>query len=478
MKNIYKYFLDEDNFLGLFFVLSFVFYMMTYLSVGSVFPNAIPVHHDDYSNYARTLAISDLSLIRPLSTLIIQILSDIHPELLIYAVRFLTIAYVFFIFYLLSEVFKIKLNLVSQVIISIIIFSTPILVEYSRYTGMITHLISGNLALLSIILLHKSITTRKLFLVVLSSVLMFLSIISKEDFILFYLVAVFYIIFTNNSEEIIDWRIKSIILIGIVFIFSAIIFSKTAVSSSFLGTTDSSSTYYLNVLPSSIIDTIVKYLSGANHPSLEKHGQFVILIFLFSLFFNIFYLREKNINGFFIILFSILIILPYSVLPNHINAYYELLWLPFIYISFFISLGKFLKDISFNKFLYIVIVFITFLIFLALLIVDYQPRKSIANWYDTISLSNKNNIKMLIENRDVINKQEKVCILGADSFSPWFMHNGNYLNNVLKIDSLWFIVPLSEEIKEGFLLSEQMNDKIKIVESCPENILKIDMRHK
>lgn len=474
MKNIYKYLFNENNNISLFILLGIIFYIMTYISVGGFVPNAIPVHHDDYSNYARILSITDLSLVRPLSTFIIQVLSNIHPEVLIYGIRILTVSYVFLIFYLISEIFEIRINFIYKLIICIAIFSTPISIEYSRYTGMITHLISGNLAFLAIILLSRSLRVSKMYLLILSSVFMFLSVISKEDFILFYLGFILYFFIKNYSKKVINFKVTLIILVGIIFIFGVILFSKLAISSSFLGTIDKSSTYYLSIIPSSIIETIVKYLSGANHPSMLVHGQFVLLIFIFALFVNLYFIRD-NASGFFITFISVLIILPYSVLPNHINAYYEILWIPFIYIGFFIAIKNIFNIVS-SKLISISVCLISAFIFLGLLFVDFQPRKSIGNWYDTISKVNKNNIEKLLANKDVINTEKQVCILGADSFSPWFMHNGNYLKNVLGINSQWFVVPLNLEFKQGFLLSEQMSANIKIVDICPENIFKLDLK--
>gem|GEM_PF-5752252 len=49
-------------------MISAVFYLMAYYSVSDYLPNAIPVHHDDYTNYSSAADGLAWSWIRPLST--------------------------------------------------------------------------------------------------------------------------------------------------------------------------------------------------------------------------------------------------------------------------------------------------------------------------------------------------------------------------------------------------------------------------
>ena len=140
-KNSIRSFINENklnNWLNWYIVFFFIFYISAYLSVTNTLPSSTPVHHDDYSNYARTLNFEDFSFIRPVSTFVIQLLSAIDPSFLIWSVRFLTVLYVLQIFYISEKIFDLKLNPVVKILTSILIFSSPIIVEYARYTGMIT----------------------------------------------------------------------------------------------------------------------------------------------------------------------------------------------------------------------------------------------------------------------------------------------------------------------------------------------------
>lgn len=474
MKTIYlQYFINKSKsyyWLNWYIVFFFIFYICAYTSVTNILPSSIPVHHDDYSNYARTLNFEDFSFIRPVSTFIIQLLSEIDPSFLIWSIRFLTVLYVLQIFYVSENIFNLKSTPIIKILTAVFIFSSPIIVEYVRYTGMVTHLISGNLALFAGIILYLSIMQNNLKILIFSILTMILSVLAKEDYILWYILLSAYILFFKKLEF--NKKYLFILLSGILFLLFLIIASKIFASSSFLGISDATSTYYVNTTPISIVNTIWSYLGGAHHPSMYMHGWVIIASFLVALVLGIAFIKQNQARTLTLVLFSVSVLAPYSVLPNHINAYYEMIWLPFIYLSFVSALFDLNNKLSFK---------IVIPILLALVIVtsflDFSGRKSIANWYDTVSASNQKVLEALQSSKDEINAKKIVCIDGADSFSPWFMHNGNYLKNVLGVDSRWFVVPFNHESKQGFLISEQTSNNIKIVDSCPEDILKLDLRN-
>lgn len=331
IKNGIRSFINEsklNNWLNWYIVFFFIFYISAYLSVTNTLPSSIPVHHDDYSNYARALNLEDFSFIRPVSTFIIQLLSAIDPSFLIWSIRFLTVLYVLQIFYISEKIFDLKLSPIVKTLTAILIFSSPIIVEYARYTGMITHLISGNLALFAGIILYFSIIQNNLKMLMFSILIMMLSVLAKEDYILWYILLSAYMHSFKKVEF--NKKYSFILVSGILFLSFLIIASKIFASSSFLGISDVSSTYYINTTPISIISTIWSYLGGANHPSMYMHGRVIIASFLVALVLGIAFVKHNQARTFTLVLFAISVLAPYSVLPNHVNAYYEMIWLPFI----------------------------------------------------------------------------------------------------------------------------------------------------
>lgn len=467
-KNYLQSFINENKlnyWLNWYIVFFFIFYVCAYLSVTNMPPSSIPVHHDDYNNYAKTLNFEDFSFIRPVSTFVIQLLSSIDPLLLIWSIRFLTVLYVFQIFYISEKFFDLKLNSAVKILTTILIFSSPIIVEYARYTGMITHLTSGNLAVFAGIILYFSIVQNSCKILVFSILMMALSVLAKEDYILWYILLSMYMLFFKKIE--LSKRYLFILILGILFLSFLIIASKIFVSSSFLGVPDASSTYYVNVMPSSILGTMCSYLGGANHPSMYMHGQVIIISFLVALVLGIAFIKHNQGRTFALVLFAVSVLVPYSVLPNHVNAYYEMIWLPFIYLG----LTSALLDLS-NKLTVKIKIVIPILLVLVIVAsyLDFFGRKSIASWYDTISASNQKVLDALQSSKSEINIKKIVCIDGADSFSPWYMHNGGYLENVMDIKSKWVIIPKTSDLIGGFKMAEQMSKNIQVAEKCDTNM--------
>ncbi|MFX8516243.1 hypothetical protein ABTM14_20060, partial [Acinetobacter baumannii] len=80
-------------------------------------------------------------------TFIIHLLGNFEPIWLISTVRLLSILFVFLVWTLLYSLAQPKNVYLSLMLFGITTFSTPVIVEYARYTGMITHLLSGCLGI-------------------------------------------------------------------------------------------------------------------------------------------------------------------------------------------------------------------------------------------------------------------------------------------------------------------------------------------
>ena len=133
---------------------------------------------------------------------------------------------------------------------------------------------------------------------------------------------------------------------------------------------------------------------------------------------------------------------PYSILPNHVNPYYELIWLPMLIASGYVGITELMDEAStsYPKLRAIGSVVVLMLVVGMFVAIDYPGRKSIAAWYDGIAASNDKTIKLLRSKKDEINKLGNVSIVGTNSFSPWFMHGGGYLQNVLGLHARWYII--------------------------------------
>ncbi|WP_424193889.1 hypothetical protein ACMYR3_01645 [Ampullimonas aquatilis] len=389
---------------------------------------------------------------RPLSTFIIHLLGNFEPIWLISTVRLLSILFVFLVWTLLYSLAQPKNVYLSLMLFGITTFSTPVIVEYARYTGMITHLLSGCLGIAAVLSLFKSASlfqdrySGNTWLVI-SIMLLILSSLTKEDFVLVYAVSLIY--------AALHWPLRRKTLLvgassGLLVCLILITASKLFASSEFLGVTDQTSTYYINLSPISIIKTVLFYLLSNSHPAMKIHGWIVLSIFCLTVIFAIILIRKKweFSKTIYFLLGSLTLIAPYSVLPNHINPYYEIVWLPMLISAVVMGAMEVISPSISSPFLR------TCLPSLILLITsftfsfsDFEGRKSIASWYDIKNQSNIRILSILEQNKALINYTKNTCIYGADNFSPWYMHGGQYLTKVMGLDSNWFILsaPTSDE---------------------------------
>lgn len=433
-------------------VFGLVFYISAYFSVTDVLPSAVPVHHDDYTNYAAGGSPWTWSWIRPLSTLLIHFLAQIGPDWLIWSVRLLVLIFVFLVWKLICEFYRPVYYWSTLILFAVGSFSTPIIVEYARYTGMITHLLSGCFGLLAVYFLLREVdNSQKSYGVQLSFFFLILSVLAKEDFILLYAVSFVYVVvlLRTGRKRVLGWGIA-----GLIFCMVLIASAKFMASSNFLGVVDTTSTYYVDMSPVSIAQTVWLYLIGARHPAMTSHGLVVAGCFVFSASaVVVLYVCRRSVpSAAYFVVATLSIIAPYSLLPNHVNAYYELLWLPMLIASCLMAMIELLRMFTriSPKWRAGGALFALVLLVGALMVIDYPGRKSVAAWYDSVSAINDNTIKLLYSQKDHINSVQNVCISGANSFSPWYMHNGKYLSYVIGIHAKWhIIIDLSSPLYAG-----------------------------
>lgn len=461
-----------------FVMISSVFYLMSYYSVSDLQPSSIPVHHDDYTNYSSSTSGIIWSWIRPLSTVLIYALSTLGPDWLIWTVRILVVAYVFMCWNILRVFVGPGQYWISLALFSMSVLSSPIIVEYARYTGMITHMTSGCLGLAAVNFLFKYDRNNSYIWICVSVIFLLLSSLAKEDFILFYAFSFVYVLF--KSKKSLNKQVL-IGLIGLVISLLMVAGSKFFAESSFLGVSDAQHPYFIDISPISVAMTVWSYLMGSGHPAMRMHGQFIAAVMIFSSISTlVVILRNRTLPKTFYLIGAVLtLIAPYSVLPNHVNLYYELIWLPFIIGSVFVAVSDIISARSALPLRsYLVCASLT-AICVSLNVVDMSGRFSVARWYDAVELDNAKFFKYLEDNRAIINSSPKVCVYGASAFSPWYLHNGQYLENVMGLYTVWnIIVDKSSPLYTGFLQGAASSKGRVVVSGSPgvnESCLKISI---
>jgi len=341
-----------------------------------------------------------------------------------------------------SLVFNKKHHWIFFVFFPIAIFSSPMVVEYARYTGLITHLISGCLSLLAVIFLRQAFFHKKTRLAWQAVICLLLSVLAKEDFLVFYGFAYFYFMATTESSIKIRW-------IGFLGGFTAVLIivgMKLFSATQFLGVLNSNSSYFLDKSPVSILKTMIIYLSGSNHPAMLIHGIMVVTCTIGSLLLGLLGVviqRKFGLRVLFFLGCAFSIMFPYSLLPNHVNAYYEYLWLPFILFSAYSAVdgvaGSFFGP---DRWLPVANWIAPIALVAGVVLVahfDYPGRKSVAAWYDQRASQNRAVLSKISEQSANSMPSDTICVVGANAFSPWYMHDGRYLVDVMRLKNRWII---------------------------------------
>ncbi|QRX81010.1 hypothetical protein [Glaciimonas sp. PAMC28666] len=431
-------------------ILWVIFYLGAYTSVSPGVPSSIPVHHDDYTNYAATT--HNLSWgVRPLSGFLISALSSIGPNFLIWTIRFLAVIYVFLCLSLFELTEPKNYRWWLACFFAVLLFSSPMVVEYSRYTGMITHLVSGCLGVVSVIYLRKAFSNNSLRFAWMALIAIILSVTAKEDFLVLFAFSYLYLFLSFSAVK----EVRLIGLAGLLIASSLVIAFKVFSATQFLGVVSQSSSYYVNISPVSIAKTMVEYLSGANHPAMYMHGNMVIACVFITLLMTLISKKLYRLNALYFLGCAFSVMLPYSLLPNHVNAYYEYIWLPFLFIAAYCSViggaHSISSSVKWTRIARYVAPIVLILSAILVANIDFSGRKSVAAWYDQRAQESSAVLASITEQSLKARPNDALCVLGANEFSPWYMHNGEYLSRVMGLEHKWFVyVPKNSKAYPGF----------------------------
>lgn len=423
------------------FLMGVVFYLSAYGLGAHYAPSAVPVHHDDYSNYGSGGNVWNWMWIRPFSTLLIQGLAQMGPEWLIWSIRLLSVVFVLLNWKLLCEVIRPANYWIALLLFAVACFATPVIAEYARYTGMVTHMLSGCFGMAAAWALLREVTRPGRGALQWSLLLLVLSVLAKEDFVVLYAVTAAYAVLQARGQ-----RKRMIAWSGIALVISGLLIAgaKFMAASSFLGMSDTAAPYFIDATPTGIAHTIWRYLLGGGHPALGQHGRTICTVFVFVLVSTlVLILRTRAVPKTAYLLAAMLsVMLPYSVLPNHVNAYYELIWLPLLmaacYAALFELVQAFTSASERSAKVFATSIFLLLVTLVSLL--DRNGRDSIVSWYDEVGMSNRHVLAALASQKDQINHVGKVCVSGADTFSPWYMHGGSYLDHVMGLHATWYVL--------------------------------------
>jgi len=112
---------------------------------------------------------------------------------------------------------------------------------------------------------------------------------------------------------------------------------------------------------------------------------------------------------------------------------------------------------------------------------DQRGRHDVAAWYDHNGSINREVLARIAAKAPTIKPSDTVCVIGAAIFSPWYMHGGAYLRNVMGLKNKWRLyVPKGAPELAGFQVGADMSGGTITIESQrplpPEGSVVVDLR--
>lgn len=446
------------------FWISFVIFALCYGVINFLFLShnhliSYPVQQDDYGALSTTFSSLSWKMARPVFYFFSALFAEFGREGYFLIVPGLLILYATLVFRFVQKFFSSSLPIEWGILYAVLLFSSPEIIDSSKFLGFAINLCSTSLGLISMLALLKGYRENKNLFFILASLFFTLTLFTKEDFILPNILLVFFIYFFEKEEKVTqnNRKIKLLIHLGysIIAIIALILFNKYIVHSAFTGMNAvHSADYEVNTTFSSLCYVATHYLTISSYATALSIIQ--LLIFALSLLFTISRVKIKNT---FMILIVLSLILPYAVLPNHIFAYYSYNWIPWQTAAIVFGLF-FLLPTSLQKSKKINSLFLC-IIAIASMKTSYNHRHGVAAFYANTSEVNKNILSTLLHYKTELNKETTVGIAGVKGLTPWSNTSGNYVHDNLGVKPKWIVFVDKSTIFFKINANDQINsDKL------------------
>jgi hypothetical protein len=387
---------------------------------------ASPVQHDDFNNLAHTEYM--WYSLRPVSYAILLTLSQLGVSAYYLALHILIITYVFFSLSVLRRLLNISsVPFLILLPVAAAMLSHENTVEYSKYTGLLTNLLSGVFAMAAMSLMSASQTesmSRRRMAAILALAAM--SFWSKEDFIVAVLLLAAYFawqvrIADGPKEHGRSW----LILFGGLFCEAVLLFIYNRLVQN--GFTEASSGSYK---PSFALLSI--WNTAQIYAAITPGALATFLLACSAVIWNA--IGRDRIPWTRVLAFLAVagaMALPYLCLPNHVYAYYSLNWTVWEAGGGLLLLWRVWPQYKFAP--------LIFLLAAAALYVSQPGRHILSLWYSQLAGVNRNILQLLVENRARLKDYPAVAVEGAPEHGPWFGTDGSFLKNRLQMDHIWLI---------------------------------------
>ncbi len=384
-----------------------------------------PVHHDDYSNLGTAFPPEGLHT-RPVSFAMIGLIASGGPVLYSVVLQGLVVACAALVLLFTCRFLEHRVSSVAAAWLFAIVFLHPRALEWGRYTGLLTNLLSAFFGLLALIVLEAGMRRPRAWLPALSGALLMLSAFSKEDYLLPFLAVALWGALAGQPRR--RPALAHLAVAGVVA--SLLVLYNTRVVPKSFTQIRPSGPYAFVHSPAEFARVFVGYFSA---PPLVAAAALAGIAFVLAA------LRLRPAwRGRILVLAAVpaLLVVPYSFLPNHVFPYYSVSWLLWLGATVLVVASELIpRQTGVRQAVAMAAVFLL----AAAYVSTRAESRAIATWYAEHTARSRRVEDTLRRHAVQLASESEVGILGAEWPGPWTMTNGRYLEKRLGLPNRWIV---------------------------------------
>jgi hypothetical protein len=392
-----------------------------------------PFNSDDYRNLSAALSWLPRYPVRPVSTAAIALAAQVGRGFFYVVLQGLTLLSAVLVLLFVGRLLRRQISAGMTFLFGMALFSFADSLQWMKYTGLITNLLSGVFGTLAMLLLLRSAEEGGGEKKLAGALFLFaLGVFSKEDFALPFLLLA---IFLAWEARPVRRRMLAAFVASVVLTAASLSYNNFLAHSSFTQLT-SEGPHAISFSPASVLHLFFRYASAT--PYLAA----VSALFCGAAAFAAATLPKIRRRIFLCVVLAASVIAPYAILPNHFFRYYAfplVVWELAAVAALGESLAAGLSPAR-RRFA----AALSFLGAGCCVAATVASRRAIVEKYEVAAARNRRMVEVVMTHRKRIAASPVVGVMGLSGRTPWTNNRGEYFSRKLGLSNRWLVfVPQS-----------------------------------
>lgn len=391
----------------------------------------VPTYEDDYRTLAYSIENIPIIACRPIAFYVSFLMGSFGATFTYVAAQVMAVVTIALSFTFVASYLEVKRLYWPAVLCAIVCaVSVESLADYSRYLAGLFGLYSSIFGLTALIFFVRAFRSEqpKKFLLP-ATVLTVLGLLCKEEFFGPIICFCLWSSLPVSGEK--NTHLARITAITLICVSAAVLaFEKFVLHSPFLG---SGQNYSVSLSPMSILGAYWSYFTNSPGTKIAAAANIVAICLSLTLCERKSTIRLAAITALFL-----LIMAPFSLIPQHFLEIYTFEWTSLQCASLLVlCCVDWTKRTRWAK---ILISILLVVLVPAVVYVTNPLRTAKFAWHDNRAAFNANVIAWLSAHRDELNKHKLVAVTGLPLGSPWYGNDGAFLKNKLGLNCSWLVL--------------------------------------